>query len=97
MLAAGVLSLFVSPMAWPLLVIYASLGLVVGLMLAGGGLAAILALAILALGVPTAATWLTQAAPEWYAAWWQPGVVALGAAALVYLIPLVIQRFRHAR
>lgn len=94
LVAAGVVSLFISPMPWSLFIIYASLGLVVGILSALGQLPGILGLVIVVFGVQSAPTWMNRFAPESYAAWWQPGLVALAAAGLVHLTPLVAHRFR---
>ena len=94
LVAAGVVSLFISPLAWQLFVIYAGLGLVVGTLQTLGQLPGILGLVILVFGVQAAPTVQTRFAPESYAAWWQPGLVALAAVGLVHLTPLVARRFR---
>ena len=74
--------------------IYLALGLATGILQTGGKAAGILALAILLMGVSLIPTWLERLAPQWYAAWWQPGIIALGALGLVHLMALALGRPR---
>jgi hypothetical protein len=96
LVAAGAISLFISPMALPLFAIYSCLGLVAGFLQLEDtdDLGAFVGLGLIVLGTSAGPTWLTQVAPQWNAAWWQPGVIALAAMGLVHLTRFVFARLR---
>jgi hypothetical protein len=93
-LAAGIISLFLSPIAWQLVVVYTCLGLVAGLLTdlgQIGGLAGLLIIFLVA-GTPT---FLPRFGSEWNQAWWQPGVIVLAGLAIEHLTPLIIRNLRQ--
>ena len=91
---AAALSLVISPMSWPLLLIYAGIGVVVGLLEEFSQPTAVVGILILIFGVQGVASTLTRVEPEWHAAWWQPVVIAGATSLLVYLIPKAVRRAR---
>jgi len=85
---AAVVSLFFSPMPLPLVLIYAGIGVVAGLLQLepGDDLGAVVGLAILVVGTSAGPIWLTPLiAPQWNADSWQAGLIALAAVGLVHL------------
>lgn len=98
LVGVAIVSLFFSPMAWPLLLIYACLGLLVGLIPEGYQLLGLLGVIGLIWALNAGPGWLDHLAPHWYAAWWQPGLVALAGAGLARLMaPLVLRRMQGQR
>lgn len=88
-LGAGAVSLIVSPMAWPLFLIYMCLGIAAGLVMSLGEFPALVALVAVLFGLEAGPPWLGKVVPQWHATWWQPGVVTLTAIALVALTAIV--------
>jgi hypothetical protein len=93
-LTAGIVSVLVSPPFWGVLVIYITLGLVVGVLGNIDELTGIVALLIFLVGVGAGASALGRFAPKWEVAWWQPSLITLGAIAAVTIVPLVFHRRR---
>ncbi|HKC81209.1 MAG TPA: hypothetical protein VKB91_08425 [Gemmatimonadaceae bacterium] len=91
---AAALSLVISPISWPLLLIYAGIGVVVGLLVEFSQPTAVVGYLILIFGVQGVASTLSRVEPEWHAAWWQPVLIAAGASMLVWLIPKAVRRTR---
>lgn len=94
LLIGAALSLVISPISWPLFLIYAGIGLVVGLLEEFSTPTAVVGYLILVFGVQGVATALNRAKPEWHAAWWQPVLIAAAVSLLVYLIPKAVRRSR---
>ena len=91
---AAALSLVISPVSWPLLLIYAGIGVVVGLLVEFSQPTAVVGYLILVFGVQGVASTLSRVEPDWHAAWWQPVLIAVGASMLVWLIPKAVRRSR---
>ncbi len=91
---AAALSLVISPVSWPLLLIYAGIGVVVGLLVEFSQPTAVVGYLILVFGVQGVASTLSRVEPEWHAAWWQPVLIAVGVSMLVWLIPQAVRRTR---
>lgn len=91
--AGAIVSLFVSPMSWPLLLIYTCIGIVAGLLGNLSELTAPVAYVILLFGVGAVTTVLNRVTPQWYAAWWQPVLIAVAASVAVGLIPETFRRY----
>src|SRR6185503_9190423 len=79
-LITAVSSLLVSPVSWPLLLIYVSIGMVVGLLEAFSRPTAVVGVLILIFGVQGVANTLKRVMPDWHAAWWQPVLLAVAAS-----------------
>jgi membrane-bound ClpP family serine protease len=94
LLIAAVLSLVISPVSWPLLLIYAGIGVVVGLLEVVSRPTAVVGVLILIFGVQSAANRLSRVAPQWHAAWWQPVLIAVATSVLVYLTSQAVRRTR---
>ncbi len=89
---SAVVSLLISPMTWPLLVVYGTLGLIVGLLQRLDELAGLVSMPIIVFGLLLVPNWLYRLSPHLTAAWWQPGLIVLGSVALVHLFPLLLRR-----
>lgn len=95
LLIAAVSSLIVSPMSWPLLLIYAGIGVVVGVLEVFSRPTAVVGVLILIFGVQAVANTLNRVAPRWHAAWWQPVLIAVATSVLmVYLSSQAVRRTR---
>lgn len=83
-LIIGVLSLYFSPMPWPLALAYLCLGIVAGLLMRTGIAGGILGL-ILVYTVARSDNLLHVIGPISPDVWWQPGILALTGAAIEFL------------
>ena len=90
LLAAGVISLFFSSMAWPLVLAYVSVGAFVRILMNFGQVTGIAGLIIL-YAVADAPNWLRSEALN-HQAWWQPGLLALTGLGMAHLTPQIIRR-----
>ncbi len=95
LLIGAVSSLIASPVSWPLLLIYAGIGVVVGLLEVFSRPTAVVGVLILIFGVQAVANTLSRVTPMWHAAWWQPVLIA--ASTLVLTFYLTSQAVRRAR
>lgn len=83
LVGGAIMSLFISPMSWPLFLVYTCLGIVAGLLGSLDQPGGFLAVAILLFGVGAVATALNRAAPQWHAEWWQPVLIAVAASVVI--------------
>lgn len=91
-LSVGVLSLYFSPMPWPLALAYLCLGVLAGLLMRTGIVGGILGLIVLFI-VAKSDNLLHSIAPISPDVWWQPGILALTGAAIEYLTFKLVHRF----
>jgi hypothetical protein len=94
---AGFISLFVSPMSWPLLAVYAGLGLLAAVVGRLGPVGGFVALAVLLFGVPATTNSLSGLVPRWYSAWWQPMLITVAAMGSVEFMTMAYRYLRRHR
>jgi hypothetical protein len=94
LLVAGILSLYFSPIAWPLAVAYTCLGLIAGALMNLDDRAAGV-VGLLLLFCVASAPFVSWIGARWQQAWWHAGILALAGVAIAHLSPPIIRRFRQ--
>lgn len=95
LLLAGPLSLFVAPQPAPLVLAYAFVGIVAGVLcLPRKMFPALLALGVLLVGVDYVTDEALRRAPELQIPWWQPFLVTTTTWIGLALVPGILRRFR---
>jgi len=95
-LAGTILSLFVWPVSFPLVLIYSALGLLCGFLGSErlDELGILLSLALMEIGTRPLTNVLIRNAPHWHTTSWQPPLIAGAAFALAYFAHSLVTRRR---
>lgn len=96
LIGSALLTLFISPMSWPLLLIYGCLGILAGFLVRLGQVGGLIVGVTLVFGIGAAASALNRIEPQWSAAWWQPVLIAAAALLAVDYVSKTVRWVRQA-